>query len=983
MANPQIYTDALNKFRAEYNLPDYDLEKEIAADNVTRFFNDQSIGASAQQYERLAANAALKYFESLTKFQSNGAQKLEGFDHSKFINDFEALMQARYDSKLEDGVEAKERTPFDGSNKESLKTVINASANKVNKPLAELWADKLKSGTYKFKDLNSIVAVQSNTLFAAKEKTEEHVRIFRDLVASREAVRELRASRKGIRGFFWRLFNREQNKQEKDLLASLNLQINQLGELKGYDVNSALHDATNVTTWGKDLFERSNAVDLSIDKREPEKFPINVEEEKEKANDIDIKNIENVDINNVDIDRIDIDQLIEDGAKLDPERVKEWEKIQIENQRKIDELSIPIPEVKPSKEYEFEKKLEKPPVKNSGNSTTPYTNWFNDRKTELNYTVQDKLEEIVFTFVPDKNDLTLSQTKSSDELNRSMRLPFQYICEDAEKPNMTPEEFHKNVHRHLSSAFGIIMGRLNTIAGEDVDIKQNFINAAKIFELGFKTYAPKEAFPEGSYEKYANDYILNLDIVEEHFDKYAEFFDSKDDLAGFIDSVKETLGEDRERDKQSLLDEQRKMDEQDAKEQERRSLLGAERERQKEQEEQRRIEDEKILQEKSRVIRELQRKKEHEEYLRQQSAQKEQKRLQREMEELKRQDTQANAEKLIDLEFELKENEINNQYASLNSEDPAEIPEGKTLANKNLLKLGYIPRLENVKKDREDINKILDYLNDFKQPGSHDAWATNFYRGYENSKGEKMDFTTYHALYRIANFNDRKIKVAELGADRVELLSKSETEKSQKMKWVVAGKQMIKEELIGDEERIWTRSVENIVSDLNRYRNDIAKRGYEDRLREIDAIEWEDIFVEPKLLKEREEQYFKEKMDRETKWFKENDREMSQKDIKYFHEWAKQSALDELRGAKLQQLRNEVTEKYNRQDKEFFPEIKIPNLLLPEEKTVELNQQENIEADDRKEFLEKLDKDVNGKDVSNKSEKIETKENQTLEKVKE
>ena len=139
MANKAIYENALQKFKNEYNLPDYDLEKEIAADNLTSFFNDKSIGASAQQYERLAANAALKYFESSTTFQTNGSQKLEGFDHSKFIADFEALMQARYDSKLKDGVEAEKRTPFDGSDKEKLKIAINASANKVNKPLAELF----------------------------------------------------------------------------------------------------------------------------------------------------------------------------------------------------------------------------------------------------------------------------------------------------------------------------------------------------------------------------------------------------------------------------------------------------------------------------------------------------------------------------------------------------------------------------------------------------------------------------------------------------------------------------------------------------------------------------------------------------------------------------------------------------------------------------------------------------------------------------
>ena len=57
--------------------------------------------------------------------------------------------------------------------------------------------------------------------------------------------------------------------------------------------------------------------------------------------------------------------------------------------------------------------------------------------------------------------------------------------------------------------------------------------------------------------------------------------------------------------------------------------------------------------------------------------------------------------------------------------------------------------------------------------------------------------------------------------------------------------------------------------------------------------------------------------------------------------------------------------------------------MLSEEKKVELNQQENIEADEHKEFIKQLGEDVNGKDVSNKSEKVETKDNPTPENVKE
>ena len=974
MANPQIYTDALDKFRAEYNLPDYDLEKEIAADNVTRFFNNKSIGASAQQYERLAANAALKYFESSTTFQKNGSQQLKGFDHSKFIADFEALMQARYDSKLEDGVEAEKRTPFDGSNKATLKTVINESAHKVNKPLAELWADKLKSGTYKFKDLNSIVAVQSNTLFAAKEKTEEHVRIFRDLVASREAVRELRASRKGIRGFFWRLFNREQNKQEKDFLTSLDSHINQLGKTNGYDVNSALHDVTNVTTWGKDLLERSNAVDLSIDKREPEKFPINVEEEVSENKETVKEEVKEVK-EEVKEEEYEYSYGIDDYVELDPERVREWEQIRAENQRKIDELSVRIEQIEPSHALKFERMLVQPPVKRSADSTTPYTNWLQERKQFFNFPMHDKLEDIIYPSVTDKNDMSLSQIENVEKVHLSMRLPFQYICEDAENPNMTPEEFHKNVHQHLSTAFSIIIGRLNTIAGEEADIKENFINAAKIFELGFKAYAPKEAFPEGSYEKYANDYILNLDIVEANFEKYEEFFESKNDLPEFIGYVKESLNRERNYDKNRLANEQKEIKEQYDKEQARIKALIAEERRQRAEAEQRREEDFKILQEK----RHLKVQKQIEAYNRQEEAKKEQKRLQREMEELKLQDTQANAEKLLDLEFEFKEKEINSKFEYLNSEELKDIPEGKTLANKNLLKFGYIPRVETVQKDREELNKIADYLNDFKQPVVSSAYGLAAYRDYVNSKGEKMDYFTHYLLTDIVYLNDAKIKQVERSAEIIDILTKSYELKSNRMRVVVQSKEMIKKDIDG-----WEKSAEYRISELNRLRNDKAKREYDRRMYAINWwIEDKDIFIDPELLKERYEKCFQERMEKETVWFKEHDREMFESDIEEFKVVAKQRALRELRSEKRQQLRKEATEKYNRQDKEFFPEIKIPNLLLPEEKKVELNQQENIEADDRKEFLEKLDKDVNGKDVSNKSEKVEEKENLILESVKE
>jgi hypothetical protein len=72
------------------------------------------------------------------------------------------------------------------------------------------------------------------------------------LVAAREAMKQLRASRSGVWGWLWKvIFNREQNRQEKEYLKDLNDKINELSS--SYNIEEKVAELTDKTVLGKTL----------------------------------------------------------------------------------------------------------------------------------------------------------------------------------------------------------------------------------------------------------------------------------------------------------------------------------------------------------------------------------------------------------------------------------------------------------------------------------------------------------------------------------------------------------------------------------------------------------------------------------------------------------------------------------------------------------------------------------------------------------
>ena len=319
MANPQLYEAAREKFRNTYGMPRDDLKELGNIDKKFTFLNNTENSTSAEKYVRLASITVRKYFESMTDLQAGGTKKLKGFSASKFLQDFEELAKASYESELE-GEDKGNRQPYAGAKKEDLKKAFKARVAAFNKPLPNLWKEQMQSGYLKIEDARMTMNALFDKLTAKDAKKEELGGALKDIIAEREAVRQLRESRKGFRGFFWKLFNREQNNQEKDLLELLEYNVNALQDTYHYDVDGVFSEATQETPWGENAFYRTGARDFSSEKEI-------------KAQEVDSKQ---VDGSKLDETRI---QITDDQLKADVNGKDSQEKSEV----KIDEKKAEVP----------------------------------------------------------------------------------------------------------------------------------------------------------------------------------------------------------------------------------------------------------------------------------------------------------------------------------------------------------------------------------------------------------------------------------------------------------------------------------------------------------------------------------------------------------------------------------------------------------------------------------------------------------------
>lgn len=202
MPNTQIYTNELELFKRTYNLKKYDLKEIEIVDDKFRLVNDPltkpSIsGSPAAKFTNWVSKTLSIYFETNTMLNADG-KYMSSFDVQEFLTDFERLAVAKYHSELQEG-QVPNRKEYAGANMKALDAVFSEYIQKMNKPLPTVWMEKLKKGSMDMQKLQDITTKAYDNMDKKWYVDEnEMAGNLTNVVAAYEAMKQLRASRKGV-----------------------------------------------------------------------------------------------------------------------------------------------------------------------------------------------------------------------------------------------------------------------------------------------------------------------------------------------------------------------------------------------------------------------------------------------------------------------------------------------------------------------------------------------------------------------------------------------------------------------------------------------------------------------------------------------------------------------------------------------------------------------------------------------------------------
>jgi hypothetical protein len=251
------YEQELGIFQRTWNMPDYDLGTTVASGDNLRYANAFLTGETisktpASQFIGWVSRTLDLYFRTNLQLNDQG-KYVSSFNSQEFLNSFESLAEAKYLSELAEDQEPN-REKYAGASIEDLRVAFSKVISKVNKPLPTLWKERLDKGAMNMQELKTI----TNNAYDAMSKkyyvdeSAEMAGKLTNLVAAYEAMKQLRESRKGFFGWFWKIFNRGQNREEKSYLTELETQVNALNE-KGYKTDSITRNLMDRTVLGNSV----------------------------------------------------------------------------------------------------------------------------------------------------------------------------------------------------------------------------------------------------------------------------------------------------------------------------------------------------------------------------------------------------------------------------------------------------------------------------------------------------------------------------------------------------------------------------------------------------------------------------------------------------------------------------------------------------------------------------------------------------------
>ena len=269
MAN---YEQVLENFKKQWNLPAYDLQQVASSVQALRFADTFLTGASvdnsnAGQFVKWFSRTLSIYFATNTAPNQDG-KYMSSFDAQAFYDSFKVLVQAKYDAEAQEKGEVPLQVSevITDNQKKAIQTAIANGKRSYKKTLPTLWQEGLKDGSM---DMQSLQTITSNSFDNANKKwyvnANEMAGHLTNILAAREAMKQLRASRSGVWGWLWKvIFNRTQNRQEKEYLQQLENQITALEE-KGYSLDGMAENLTQKTVFGKDVNAKAETREMQVE----------------------------------------------------------------------------------------------------------------------------------------------------------------------------------------------------------------------------------------------------------------------------------------------------------------------------------------------------------------------------------------------------------------------------------------------------------------------------------------------------------------------------------------------------------------------------------------------------------------------------------------------------------------------------------------------------------------------------------------------
>ena len=259
------YAEELESFKQQWNLPEYSLDGVANSVQQLRYTDTFLMGTSpdnspGSQFVKWLSRTTSLYLAKNAQPNEDG-KYLFSFDTQAFYDSFKKLVQAKYNADAEKNG----TTPLDvqevvNQKEKEIKTALANNKGKYKKTLPTHWKEQLKNGDITIETMQGVTN-SSYATFSSMDVWGTAPEVLdaklTNLVAAQEAMKQLRESRRTFFGWFWKnIFNRAQNRQEKEYLADLNTKIDALKGL--YRVEEKRAELLGKTIFGKELSRAKN-----------------------------------------------------------------------------------------------------------------------------------------------------------------------------------------------------------------------------------------------------------------------------------------------------------------------------------------------------------------------------------------------------------------------------------------------------------------------------------------------------------------------------------------------------------------------------------------------------------------------------------------------------------------------------------------------------------------------------------------------------